>query len=287
MRKIIIKYAIITIIAVLFCTAIIVILDNIHININNTNTNRYETLDELVSKSPINLDLPGFVNTYDDLTFEIIAGQIVQIYNNDFVLKVTPYIDINADPLGIYSKSECDNAYTVNNSDINYMRYRTGNTEFPNSTIINWVLNGSSYGLMVNWHMEFDEVLKLLGITETDIKLIDRTKVVSNNTIDNKYKTIQYKISDNVTIALPAFRSQYTVDTENNIHIFSFDNKIVFAIMQSHGTDGILDGDGVAQIGNGLCIKYRSTNPFERGTTEYEDYNNLLDMIKNNKIVQN
>lgn len=280
MYKSVIKYIVVIALLFVVITIIINILDNTTIYVTNNNEKEYNSINEI--NNP-NIEVPKFIADQNNLNIKESYGRLIQINNNDLILKIDQFIDIDADILGIYSESDIDDKYIVSNNSISYLRYRTGNKDYKESTIVNWVNGQYTYGLMMNGLISLSDTLKLLNINENDInKTIiknsnDEDIITENNELN--FDTINYSIDNETSIVLPKFNSNYSIKDLDNTIICTIDDKIIFGItdIDSHG---VLDNQGIKNINGTKCIKYRLDNPFKEGTTQFDDFNNLMTIIE-------
>ena len=280
MYKSVIKYIVVIILLFAVITIIINILDNTTIYVTNNNEKEYNSINEI--NNP-NIKIPKFIVNQNNLNIKESYGRLIQINNNDLILKIDQFIDIDADILGIYSESDIDDKYIVSNNSISYLRYRTGNKDYKESTIVNWVNGQYTYGLMMNGLISLSDALKLLNINENDI---NKTIIKNSNDEDINseknglnFDTINYSIDNKTSIVLPKFNSNYSIKDLDNTIICTIDDKIIFGItdIDSHG---VLDNQGIKNINSTKCIKYRLDNPFKEGTTQFDDFNNLMTIIE-------
>ena len=243
----------------------------------------YESLDELVTKTALDIEIPSYVSDNDDLKIQSVMGQLIQIHNDTFVLKVAPFVDNNADPLGLYEKSNVDNKYKVDNGDINYFRYRSGYSVYPNSIIINWCTDSTAYGIMIEQYINEDEALGIVGLSKEDIEKYIELKEQHN--IEADYRTEVYELDTMCSLELPKFKTDITVIDGNGIKSIYIDKKLIIVIIYNKADieNNTYGEQSEVIIDENIVIRYLSENPFEIGTLAYNDYNNFVSTIEDIK----
>lgn len=253
----------------------------------------YSSIEELNSNFYVNVYMPEKLLEYDDLTFEVYNEQVANIYNSNFVLKATAFLDESADVLGLYGNSEIDDFYRNSNAEsgeIISVRYRTGYEEYPHCTLLNYCTDKVSYGLMLEDEMSIEEAFELLGIF-----LEDYTEVQSStNTTEDEQGMVWFssEVGERfIRFGLPSGDTESTVGTgywndmsysANEIMLtVKISDEIVFMLIASTNIDeATLPEDGIKEeLDNGLTAVYRSDNPFEEGTISYEEVKIIQDNI--------
>ena len=159
------------------------------INLTNNNTKKYSSLNELMNDTTLEIKLPEFIESEENLNIETKIGKLVQINNNNFVIKITDFVNNMADPLGLYDTSNIDNLYTVDseNTNIKFFRYRVGYKEYKNCTIINWCTDSTAYGLMIEKSIDQEDALNMLELSKSSLseyieESYDNTNELKDNT---------------------------------------------------------------------------------------------------------
>lgn len=243
----------------------------------------YNNINKLIDGTSFELDVPQFILDYNkEFIITNTMGQIAEISCEDFSFKAASFVNINADPLGLYEKSTEDVRYNVNdeNTKINYFRLRTGYTEYPNCTLLNWCTDKTAYGIIIGNKLTIDEAIELIGISKQSLSEIEKEiGIISENNID----TVQYILEDKVYIELPKLNSNINIIENNGASNFYLDKKLILVVLYNE-----LDIDTEAYSGQseivteeGIVIKYLSENPFSEGTTAYNDYNKFISTIDN------
>ena len=129
--------------------------------------------------------IPDILYNEKNLKITNIMGQIVEVKNDNLIFKASPFIDVNADVLGIYDKLAEDYKYSVESSNgITYFRYRNSTKQ----VLINWVRNDTSYGLILDKVISIDEAKEIVGIgssklTEYGMEVVEE--------ISNEYEILE------------------------------------------------------------------------------------------------
>lgn len=253
--------------------------DGITLNKDTGNgVDNVESINELQNKVYFTLDIPSYVTEADDeLNIEVIAGQVVVINNNHFVMKASNFVSVYADILGLYEKSSIEKCFYVNNSDITYFKYRQGYLDYPNCTVINWHTNETSYGLMIEDNISFADALSILGIDEVQLSediTDDNTEMSEINLEDFK----EYIIEDNISIKLPNFKSYVThVDTSGVSAFFAGDTLLFLVVYNdSDIQNGTYAEQSVIDVSDSIKIYYDSNNTYDKDSDAYSDYNLML-----------
>ena len=133
---------------------------------SGTSIEHYESVDTALSSLGYAVDIPEYIENQKDVQAQVIAGKMLQLNNDSFVLKATMFVDEEADPLGLYGESKIDNSYKLDNdsSGVVYFRYRSGYSDYPESKFINWVKDGVAYGIMTSTDITEKDAVEMLGI---------------------------------------------------------------------------------------------------------------------------
>lgn len=247
----------------------------------NTSIKYYDSLEDAEKTLSFEPDIPEYVKNHDELQIRVNMGQILELGESTFVFKAASYVDVNADPLGLYEKADTDNKYIVENSNTNisYFRYRQGYSGYETCTIINWCTADVAYGMLINGNKSIDETLEIIGLTKDKLRDIDE---ISDNT-KSITNTNEYSLDNKYIIKLPEFKSDVTQIDNNGYTAFYFNKKLVFVVLYNDLDidTKAFDGQSEAIIGNGIVIKYLTENPFKTSDDAYYDYNNFINTIDN------
>ena len=244
---------------------------------NNTNkTVEYTNLNEAIDNVDFNVQLPSIVTSEKSAEYRVTNGIFLEIGSETFVLKASKLVDFNADPLALYEKTTEDFKYTVENSNISYFRYRLSYPEFENCTIMNWVQGDTAYGIILSSIYKEEELLDILGITKDNIKAYN---------IENKDKAdIEYNstlIANKFTVDIPRFTTEFKIIDLDGKTICYIDNTKVFIFIYNDydiDTD-TFGGQSEIIIDDKMVLRYLSENPFENGSSAYNDYNIFIDTV--------
>lgn len=255
----------------------------------------YNSLDDLYKNTSLDLEIPEYVSSRDDLEISSVMGQIVEIHCSYLVLKAASFVNNNADPLGLYEKSTLDSMYRVENEEnIKFFRYRVGYKEYPHCTIINWCTENTAYGLMIEDDIKEVEALDIIGISQDNLV---KTTYEENNgeyslnenensTEESNIEMQIYKVNDQLQLDIPKFENFPNVILNDGRAIFYIDNEFLFAICYSEQyTETEADEiENIVDIKEGLQFRYAKQNPFSTGTVAYNDYK--LFMTTLNDIIE-
>lgn len=243
---------------------------------SNNKTVKYNTLNEAISKVNFNVQLPNMITNDVNAEYRVTNGSFLEIGSETFVLKASKLVDFNADPLALYEKTTEDYKYTVENSNISYFRYRLNYPEFENCTIMNWVQGDTAYGIILSSIYKEEELLNILGITKDNIKVfntenIDKTDITYNRTL----------IANKFTVDIPKFTTEFkTVDLDGKTICYIDNTKVFIFIYNDYDIDtDTFGGQSEIIIDDKMVLRYLSENPFENGSSAYNDYNIFIDTV--------
>ncbi len=246
---------------------------------------KYNSIDEIISNNEY--CIPSIIKTQDDLIIDNTIDNFISIHNSNMVLKIGPYADAKADPLGLYDKSETDNTYTIKNDKIKHFRYRVGYEEYQACTLINWDDETYSYGFMLGHIISEEEALRLLNINRDNIATY--TENNNENTTEKIEQTTEQEnthpvvIADKYVIKLPKFNSQLIQRDFEGYTTFSMDDTVVFTFIYNLENKSLFNGQSNKEIDSSIVIYYLTENPFRVGTLAYTDYEIFLKFIKTNE----
>lgn len=251
-------------------------------NDSNNGVSNIESIEELKNSVLFKLDIPEYVtNSEEELTIEVVAGQVATVYSTKFVMKASLFVNINADILGLYEDSKVEEDFIVKNSNITYFKYRQGYVEYPNCTIINWCTHETSYGLMIEEDLTLEESLNLLGLSaESLVEDVDEPLVEEDiSEEDNTYT--EYTIEDKYSIKLPQFKGEVTHIDMDSVSAFFAGDSLLFLVVynEEYIRDGVYEEQSVIDISDNLKIYYNSSNTCDYSKDAYEDYELLLSTI--------
>lgn len=248
----------------------------------------YNSIDELLKNSSMEIEIPDYImkNSNSETTIKSTMGQLIEIANKGFVLKITTFIDYNADPLGLYENCGIDNKYNVesNNTLIDFVRYRVGYGQYPHCTIINWKNNNTAYGLMLADKLAEDEALKILNINKADC-----TEYIENenSTVEDiEENTVKYTLGDKISLELPEITSSVSNTDNGSSSLFFIDDKLILMIVYNNieMMNEVEDNQNEVIVDENIRIRYLKENPFKIESNAYNDYetiiNNMGSIIK-------
>lgn len=257
-----------------------------HRNESESNkTDSYKTLAEAQKHTTMDLTIPSGIDTSNILEIRNVMGQIIELRSEHYVLKAALFMNINADPMGLYEKSEVDSKYTVSNSDITFLRYRTGYKGYENCTIINWCNKTTYLGIMLDSIITEQDAIKMMGLDKANLSEYtedvagDTANIVSNT--DNM-NWVQHKINnENISVYLPELKSVVrSVDLDGYSILFLNDTRCIVVIYSDYALDtDVFGGKGKIDIDEHTRLNYLTENEFEAGTDEYRDYELILQNI--------
>lgn len=269
-------------------------------NLSDSNLEDYETLETAIKSTSIPTHLPLNIKQYfaGEVEARDTLGQFIEVYKDgkdssfpSAILKIGYFVDINADPLGLYSEPAESSEYTVSDNEyITYFRYRKGYPDYPNCTLINWSDEITSYGLMVEADLTESEVLKLLNLTSTQItkQLASVTSINNPSNLNIDWK--EYKLASSLS-GYPDLR--ITLPDTSNLHfsiniydaVYSstvfLDNKMIMIVVWDGENIEIpenFEADYTLEERHGdktTYIRYRSDNPYEENSKQYEVYEEI------------
>lgn len=108
------------------------------------------SISELEGLAGYDFNIPEFLLNENDISYEVVNGTNIQVYNTRFKFCVAPFIAYNISIVGNYNEFEFDRYYTItddakNNDGITYLRYRTDGV----TTIVEWFTPELMYGLQM------------------------------------------------------------------------------------------------------------------------------------------
>lgn len=165
-------------------------------NSSKVKTEEYNSIDKLLSLTDMEIELPEFIKQEKHLKIEDKLGAIIQISNENFVLKIADFVDVMADPLALYESSGIDNRYNFEseNTNIKFFRYRAEYKEYKNCTIVNWSTDNTTYGLMIGDKITEEDALSLIGLSREDLTKEKGASEITEVTAESPYESTEYQI---------------------------------------------------------------------------------------------
>lgn len=256
--------------------------------INTVNTNKdgvttYKSLAD--AQKVLDIELPETLDVSDIKEVRSIMGRLTEILSGDYVLKISPFVNVNADPLGLYEKPEVRELYNIKGSDITFIKYRTGYPGYENCTLFNWCTSSTSYGMMHNETLSLDECLDFIGVDKDKLSVYteenqsDAEELREQSTID--WEFYSFGMNEELSIELPKLESEIETLNFDGYTIF-FLNKTRFMVVLYN--DYVIDqdlfkGQGDIKVNDSLSLRYLIQNEFQQETQEYNDYNVILNNI--------
>ena len=194
------------------------------LNKNNNYVKNYNNVSELVANTPFELDFPSFIYSEENLYIESVMGKIIEVRNDNFRLKASEFIDYNADVLGIYEDLMEDSKFSIdeNNMGYSYFRYRNSGKQ----TILNWVKNTTSYGMVIDKVISLDESMNIIGVTDLNLTEYKELNNI-DETDDSNYQLIT---EPNIKFKLPKDIEIIREDIANEAIYYFVDNKPVLVV---------------------------------------------------------
>lgn len=148
----------------------------------------FDSIEKASNTLAFSINVPEDVKNQPNIKIETVSNQMLQVYNDKFIFKAAAFVDYSADPLGLYETAGIDNKYYVDYDSTGYefFRYRNGYPDYPNSKILNWVYDGTAYGILVESKMTEDDALEMLGLTRDDL-----TKIAEDNSTTSSDETTE------------------------------------------------------------------------------------------------
>lgn len=273
--KTILKYVVLPLVLIVVA---IVLFDNIKIVTNKSNEKRYGSIEEFLDNTNIEVNIPEGIYNCTDSEVIYSNGPFIQIGCEHFVLKISTFVNYNADTLDLYNYvSSVDNKYMVSNSDKKFVRYRIGCETLENCTVINWVDKDLAYGAILDGIKTEEEIMNLLGVDIENLSIF--TEEQTEETVEKIYnETVQIKIEDRYALTLPATKVEVVSVEASNGVIFYINNEKVFMILD--GTDGATGAVENINLRHGYILEYVKQNPFIEGTDEFVSFDKIISNIK-------
>lgn len=244
-------------------------------------TDTYKTLADAQKHTTMDLTVPSGIDTSKIVEIRSVMGQILEMRSEHYILKAALFVDVNADPMGLYDESEVDSKYTVDNSNITFFRYRTGYKGYENCTILNWCNETTSLGIMLDSIVTEKDAIKLMGLDES--KISKYTEDIIPETSDTEeLNWIQHKINNgNISVYLPELKSIVkSVDLDGYSILFLNDTRCIVVVYSDYALDtNVFGGKGKIDIDEHTRLNYLTENEFEVDTDEYKDYELILQNI--------
>lgn len=257
---------------------------------SNKGISTYNSLGAL-KKSHTELIIPEYIASQtEELQIESIMGQAIQVYNSKVVYKAMPFVNNNADPLGLYEKSEIDNMYKVNSEqnddEITYFRYRQGYPNYPSCTLINWCTAYMAFGIMTESLISEDEVLEMLklsreGLTVTSARENDNIDEIEENNEESEELHAEIEINNKYIVELPNFKSEQSIIDGNGASIVYLDSKLAFVIVYDNFEkyENTYSKQEKMELNNEITLYYSKDNTFDTNTSAYNDYELFLETL--------
>ena len=244
-------------------------------------TNTYKTLADAQKHTTMDLTVPSGIDTSKIVEIRSVMGQILEMRSEHYILKAALFVDVNADPMGLYGESEVDSKYTVNDSNITFFRYRTGYKGYENCTILNWCNETTSLGIMLDSIVTEKDAIKLMDLDESKISKYTED-IISETANTEELNWIQHKINNgNISVYLPELKSTVkSADLDGYSILFLNDTRCIVVVYSDYALDtDVFGGKGKIDIDEHTRLNYLTENEFEVNTDEYEDYELILQNI--------
>lgn len=257
---------------------------------------KYSSIDELIQHTDFKLSIPNFVYNYRGKIFNISStmGQIVEMDTNNFVYKASPLVSYNADILGLYEHTDNDHMYTIKNNadDIKFFRYRLNYPNYEHCTIVNWCTSKTTQGIIIGKVMNPEEIIKTFNIDKESMKETSQKEIyelensvvssdIKGEKVTNNLIYKRYNVGNKFSIELPEFNSSVNVIDEDGLFMFYLDKKLVLVIIYNdYDIDtNSFSGQSELKLADGVVMRYRSKNPFDKSHVDYVNYNNFIKTI--------
>lgn len=244
-----------------------------------SNTNKQEfaqiSLSELEKKQDTEFIVPEFVRENKNLQANVLMGQFIEILGDNFVLKIGPFQDYDADPLALYETTEIDKKLSVSGSDIEFLRYRTGYNKLEHCTVINWAAKNKMYGMILGSEAELDMVLSTMGLIPEQTKPIESVEI-AEQTEQKVNQTQRFELFGKYTIELPKTENNIQILDDGVTAVFEMQGELFMVVCQE-GYDGFESIEETA-LSDGYVVRFAPENNYDADGTAKSDYEN----IKNN-----
>lgn len=262
--------------------------EGISTDVKTSSIKEYNDIQELQKSLTYEIDIPDIVLEQDIQRIQCTLGQITEIDSMYLVFKAAIFIDVHADPLGLYEQASVDNEYSVedNEKGITYVRYRQQYPEYMHCTLLNWSTSSMSYALLIDNMVDLQEAVGLIGLTPDMLSEIENNTVSGNDISSDNFDMTWYDISNNIKIELPQFNSEYNIDDKDGLSICYLDGEILFVVIYDKQlmTENTFGGEGEVELGPDLIIRYPNENPFNKESLPYNYYNKFIDTIEDNSV---
>lgn len=234
----------------------------------------YDSIEEMLKDTNMKPNIPEFMYT-DKVQAQVTLNKIIEINNGDAVLKIAYFVGENADPLGLYEHSENVEKYffSANETGIPEVIIRTGYSEYPECTLVNWWDSTYTYGLMLEGDYTLDDVLALLNIDKEYLSISD--------SVEEDTDTVNYRLGDKFSVKLPKFGSEVAFQDFDGYTSIYFDKTLcaIFVYNDYDVDNNTFDGQKELKINDSLYLYYREDNPFDSNSEAFIDYNKFLNTI--------
>lgn len=234
----------------------------------------YDSIEEMLKDTNMKPNIPEFMYT-DKVQVQVTLNKIIEINNGDAVLKVAYFVGENADPLGLYGHSENVEKYffSANETGIPEVIIRTGYSEYPECTLVNWWDSTYTYGLMLDGEYTLDDVLALLNIDKEYLSISD--------SVEEDTDTVNYRLGDKFSVKLPKFGNEVAFQDFEGYTSVYFDKTLcaIFVYNDYDVDNNTFDGQKELKINDSLYLYYREDNPFDSNSEAFIDYNKFLNTI--------
>lgn len=263
------KITIVTIIVTILLAFMIVLSFKQGITQEGNYISDYKDLDDLKNSVSFEIIYPSFIYNEKDLEISDLMGQIVEVRNNNFRFKASPFVDIKADVLGIYDELPEDILYGLeeNESNISYFRYRCSGKQ----TLINWVRNDTSYGLILDKVVNIEEAKMLVGVN--NYKMHEYTSI-SDNSITDNLVSYMYVSEANFKFKIPVdieVKSEY-IFNEANIYLVDNMPVIIVAYNNLDKYKEMYKNDAKIIEKNNALIFYKTPDMLSEDSKSLENY---------------
>lgn len=245
-----------------------------------SNTNKQEfaqiSLSELEKKQDTEFIVPEFVRENKNLQANVLMGQFIEILGDNFVLKIGPFQDYDADPLALYETTEIDKKLSVSGCDIEFLRYRTGYNKLEHCTVINWAAKNRMYGMILGSEAELNMVLSTMGLTPEQTKPIESVEI-AEQTEQKANQTQRFELFGKYTIELPKTENNIQILDDGVTAVFEMQEKFFMVVCQE-GYKGF-ESSEETKLSDGYVVRFAPENNYDANGTAYRDYENVKSNI--------
>lgn len=242
---------------------------------NSSPVQKYTSLSNLHNAVPFTFNIPEILVNETDLKYESIAGNMVKIWNDNYLFKAAPFVHEGADVGGNYEVYEFDETYDVSgDTNITLLRIRYNTSD--DNIILTWKAGNIAYYLDIKKREDIDNTLAVLNLTSENIVKQSVDEDIEGD-IDNTINTFKLDIF-NAEISIPEeIVSTIIEDADNEVVVLLIDGTMVLNISKQNNID---ESTTKIELQGGYKLSYLKRNPFDSNTDSFKIYNKLIEHIE-------